>query len=86
MKIVLKVKDEPPRWFSLWFERVFGHQDAYLPSDVARRLGRSPHVVYRAIRSGNLGALRLGPRTYVIPRPALVDWLCRNLNLIQEDS
>lgn len=44
--------------------------------EIARQIHRSPHVVYRLIRKGELPSTRLGGRI-VIPRHAWTTWLAR---------
>ncbi len=57
-----------------WLDLVFP-RSSYTPVEVAKKPGKSPESIYRAIRRKELGAFKVGPRSYVIPTPALKEWL-----------
>jgi len=64
-----------PDWFASWFEKTFGPKEAFSPQEVAATLNRSKNFVYRALRFAELEGIRLGKRSYMIPRDALRKWL-----------
>jgi excisionase family DNA binding protein len=47
------------------------------PAEVAERLRCSPRTIQRAIRAGELEAVRRGPRQLLVPREALGVYLVK---------
>jgi len=67
-----------PKWFGDWFRYRFPKgEDPFRPPEVWQQIDCSKSAVYRAIRNGDLRAIRVGGR-YVIPRPGLRTWLKEN--------
>ena len=72
-KIKLRIKDP----FPLWVGKTFGDKQVYSVKEISSALKVHPQTVYRAIKFGELEAFILGKQTYIIPRPALEEWLRR---------
>lgn len=70
-----------PDWFDAWFDDLFPEEDGptYPPKYIWLTLDWNYQRVYRAIRTGELMALRVTPTdtysTYEVPREALRAWL-----------
>ncbi len=69
-----------PDWFVIWFETEFGEIESFTVGDLLRHHRFGKHQVYTALASGNLGGIKAGGK-WIIPRPALRDWLIENFNL-----
>jgi len=70
-----------PDWFEDWFNSQFRRQ-SYTPPIIIQRLNLKKDQVYKAMHSGELGAMKTSGRWFV-PKPALRKWLirCYTLNL-----
>ena len=61
--------------FEEWYRQHFGDAAAVQPKKLAEVLGVSRETIYRNLRSADLESFKIGPRSYVIPEPALKKWL-----------
>ena len=53
---------------------------AYRIDEVARLLGVSKSTIYRAVKAGQIKAIKLAANTYVIPVPAVKTLLCGDIS------
>lgn len=63
-----------PEWFDEWFDSKFT-KEIFTPREIAEMVGVDTQTVYRALRSAELEGFRIGQRIWVIPRPAVRQWL-----------
>lgn len=64
-----------PEWFVKWFARNFEDKEVYSPLEVAKALSKHPETIYRALRYAELEGIKVGKRSYIIPKDALKKWL-----------
>lgn len=74
-----------PEWFEEWYRQNFGDAAVVHPKELARVLGKSPETIYRYLRTAELESFKLGPRSYVIPKPALQKWMVGKYIMNTED-
>lgn len=81
---------DEPAWFAAWFDEHFPDSgQPFRLEQIARALGLKysnggiAKPIYEALATGRLEGVKLGHRTWVVPRPALRVWLLENnaLNL-----
>lgn len=68
-----------PLWFGSWFNELFP-EETLSPRDIHSRLEVPKDRIYRAINYGCLEAFR-GTGRWIVPRPALREWLLESYNL-----
>lgn len=70
-----------PDWFDDWFGDHFPEKEKTIsPKNAWKRLNISKDRIYRAIRYGDLDAIRIGGR-WTIPRPAFRQWLIERFEI-----
>ena len=47
----------------------------YTPKEIAKILGLSVETIWRYIRTGKIKALRLTPKSYLVPKKEFQKWL-----------
>ncbi|AOY60105.1 MULTISPECIES: helix-turn-helix domain-containing protein [Desulfococcus] len=62
-----------PTWFPPWFDETFS-REVYSPRELPGILELSKSAVYRALKTGDLDAFRVGKR-WAVPKPAIREWL-----------
>ncbi len=67
-----------PDWFASWFCAEFGETESFSVRDLRCYFGK--HQIYTALTTGSLGGIKAGGK-WIVPRPALRDWLLENFNL-----
>ena len=60
--------------FKEWYRQHFGDAAVVQPKELAEALEISRETIYRHLRSADLESFKIGPRSYVIPEPALQKW------------
>jgi excisionase family DNA binding protein len=74
-----------PEWFTKWFSRIFEEKEVYNPLEIAKALNKHPETIYRALRCAELEGIKIGKRSYIVPKDALKKWLLE-YNVINVDK